>query len=133
MARSRLALLDVLLAVLGRVARGAVAAVVIDQVVAGGVAEAGGGGQTLVDVALAIIPSEARVGAVASVEVDPVNALAMVLARVARTVVYICLAILTRVAGGTVTSVGVDAINARCSIFTGTRCTLVYVCLAVYT
>ena len=120
MARSRLALLDVLLAVLGRVARGAVAAVVIDQVVAGGVAEAGGGGQTLVDVALAIIPSEARVGAVASVEVDPVNALALVLARVARAVVYICLAILTRVAGGTVTSVGVDAINARCSIFTGT-------------
>ena len=109
---------------------GTVAAEVILQVIACGVAEAGRL-QALVDVKLAVVSHEAGVSAVAGVEVDPVNAPTLVLTRIARTVVNIHITILAGVAGGAHAGVAIDAIITLCSIFTGVGFTLLDVCLAV--
>ena len=75
--RDTLTLGDVLLAVLASVAGVAVARVVVDQVVASGVVLARVG-QALVDVDVAMLALVTRPLAVATVRVDPIDALAAV-------------------------------------------------------
>ena len=82
--RDTLTLGDVLLAVLASVAGVAVARVVVDQVVASGVVLARVG-QALVDVDVAMLALVTRPLAVATVRVDPIDALAAVETRLVLT------------------------------------------------
>ena len=126
MARSRLALLDVLLAVLGRVARGAVAAVVIDQVDAGGVVTARSH-LALVDINLTGLTSEAGVLTVAGEHVDAVRALPSVEAGCGLAVVNVELAVPALIARGAGAAVVVDLVQAGGAIQAGRPLALINV------
>ena len=121
---------DVISAVLAGVAAPAGAAVVVDQVGAGGVVSAGLN-LALVDVHLAGNAGEAGVVAVAGEHVDPVSALAPVLTRIRGTVVNVHLAVPAIVARGAFAGVVVDPVMTDGSVEAGISRTLVNVELAV--
>ena len=113
-----LTILDVFRAVLACVSRPAVAAVVVDLVVAGGVVLAGLH-LALVNVQLAREAGKAGVVTVASEHVYTVVALAAIKTRRGLTVVNVNLAVLSIVAGLAVAGVGVDAVLAGGLVLAG--------------